>query len=95
MTEYRRRILKGQNSQTNQLRERIRVECEMAGISKAELARRIGRTPQAFNAMLKRGDMKATNLSLVAEVLEVSMETLLTPVSDEDLLEAAKKKHKM
>ena len=83
--------MKNNNEQAIELRDRISVECEMSGISKAELARRIGKSPQALNAMLANGDMKATVLKKVSEVLEVPMEILLTPVTDQDYVEARKR----
>ena len=84
--------MKSDNEQTVELRDRIGVECEMTGISKAELARRIGKSPQALNAMLANGDMKATILKKISDVLKVPMELLLTPVTDQDYIEARKRK---
>ena len=64
------------------IRRRVEIECCRAGISRAELARRVGKLPQAVNDMLARGDMKASLLKLISEELDVTMECLMTPVGD-------------
>ena len=66
------------------LRLRVEVECDRAGMSRAELARLIGIRPQALNDRLARGDMKASLLKKIANVLKVPMEILLTEVTAEE-----------
>jgi hypothetical protein len=66
------------------LRRRVEIECCRVGISRAELARRVGKLPQALNDMLARGDMKASLLKSISSELDVTMERLLTPVNDEE-----------
>lgn len=75
-----------------ELRERIGVECDLAGISRAELARRIGKTAQSLNAMLGTGDMKASLLLRISEELNVPMERLMSPVTNEEYIQARKLK---
>lgn len=49
--------------------EQIKILCVRCGVSEAELARRLGKSPQSFNAKMKRqsftiDDMDAIALSL-------------------------------
>lgn len=52
----------------------IRNLCKEKGISVAELARRIGQTPQNFNKKLKRETVSTEELMEIAEVLGVVFE---------------------
>ena len=52
----------------------IKNLCKEKGISVAELARRIGQTPQNFNKKLKRETVSAEELMEIAEVLRVVFE---------------------
>lgn len=52
----------------------IRELCEKKNISLAELARRIGQSPQNFNKKLKRGTVSFEEIMEIAEVLNVSYE---------------------
>lgn len=52
----------------------IKNLCKEKGISVAELARRIGQTPQNFNKKLKRGTVSTEELMEIAEVLGVVFE---------------------
>lgn len=54
--------------------EQIRVLCIRTGVSLAELARRIGQTPQNFNAKLKRNTVTQEELELIAKILGVTYE---------------------
>ena len=47
----------------------IKNLCKEKGISVAELARRIGQTPQNFNKKLKRETVSTEELMEIAEVL--------------------------
>lgn len=51
--------------------EQIKVLCVRCGISEAELARRLGKSPQSFNAKLKRDTMTVSELDHIAKVLGV------------------------
>jgi len=77
-----------QNERINDLRLRIEVECDRIGISRAELARRIGKTPQSLHDVISRGNMKATLALDVARALDIPMEVLLTPVSEHEYAQA-------
>ena len=47
--------------------EQIRVLCVRTNISVAELARRMGMSPQNLNAKLKRGTFTVSDLNQIAE----------------------------
>lgn len=51
--------------------EQIKVLCVRCKVSEAELARRLGKSPQSFNAKLKRGTMTIEELEKIASVLGV------------------------
>ncbi|MCK4791878.1 MAG: helix-turn-helix transcriptional regulator [Desulfobacteraceae bacterium] len=69
------------------IRKRIEIECCRFGISRAELARRVGKLPQALNDMLSRGDMRASLLKEIATELGVTMERLMAPIDDKEYME--------
>lgn len=50
--------------------EQIKVLCVRNGISVSELARRMGTTPQNFNAKLKRESFSISDLEQIAEVTD-------------------------
>lgn len=52
----------------------IRELCEKKNISLAELARRIGQSPQNFNKKLKRGTVSFEEMMEIAENLDVKYE---------------------
>ena len=52
----------------------IRELCEKKNISLAELARRIGQSPQNFNKKLRRGTISSEEMITIAEVLNVGFE---------------------
>ena len=52
----------------------IKQLCEKMNISVAELARRIGQTPQNFNKKLKRQTITLDELKAIADVLDIKFE---------------------
>jgi len=58
--------------------EQIKVLCVRMDISIAELARRIGQSPQNFSAKLKRGTITDKELVKIADVLNISYKQLFT-----------------
>ena len=54
--------------------EQIRVLCVRQNISMAELARRLGKSPQSFNSKMKRESFTITELETIAEVTGVTFE---------------------
>ena len=53
--------------------ERIKVLCVRCKVSEAELARRLGKSPQSFNAKMKRQSFTVDELTKIADVLGVSL----------------------
>ena len=49
--------------------EQIKVLCVRSNVSVAELARRIGKSPQAFNAKLKRESFTIEELEIIGEAV--------------------------
>ena len=52
----------------------IRELCEKKNISLAELARRIGQSPQNFSKKLQRNTVNLSELIMIADMLEVKFE---------------------
>lgn len=52
----------------------LRMLCEEKKISCAELARKIGQTPQNLNKKLKRNTLRTDELILIAKALDVNFE---------------------
>jgi transcriptional regulator with XRE-family HTH domain len=52
--------------------EQIRVLCIRSNISVAELARRLGKSPQSFNSKLKRESFTIKDLEEIAEATGTS-----------------------
>ena len=50
--------------------EQIKVLCVRSNISVAELARRLGKSPQALNAKLKRESFTVEELETIANVVD-------------------------
>ena len=51
--------------------EQIKVVCVRCGISEAELARRLGKSPQSFNAKMKRESFTIEELEKIADALGI------------------------
>lgn len=51
--------------------EQIKVLCVRCKISEAELARRLGKTPQSFNSKMKRESFTISDLEEIASVMNV------------------------
>ncbi len=52
--------------------EQIKVLCVRCGVSEAELARRLGKSPQSFNSKMKRETFTVRDLDKIASALGVS-----------------------
>ena len=52
--------------------EQIKVLCVRCNVSEAELARRLGKSPQSFNSKMKRRSFTISELEKVADVMGVS-----------------------
>ena len=56
------------------LSEQIRVLCVRSNISVSELARRVGTSPQNFNAKLKRETFTISDLEEIAKAVDCTFE---------------------
>lgn len=56
------------------IEEQIKVLCVRSSISVSELARRMGTTPQNFNAKLKRGTLTVGDLEEIASAVGCNFE---------------------
>ena len=54
--------------------EQIKILCVRQNISLAELARRLGKSPQSFNSKMRRGSFTSEELDQIAEATGVSFE---------------------
>lgn len=54
--------------------EQIKVLCVRQSISLAELARRLGKSPQSFNSKMKRESFTVDDLEKIAEVTGATFE---------------------
>lgn len=52
--------------------EQIKILCVRCGVSEAELARRLGKSPQSFNSKMKRETFTVSDLNEIASVLGVT-----------------------
>lgn len=57
---------------TMTISEQIKVLCVRCNVSEAELARRLGKSPQSFNSKMKRGSFSIPEIEQVADALGVS-----------------------
>ena len=51
--------------------EQIKVLCVRCNVSEAELARRLGKSPQSFNAKMKRESFTIDDLNEIADAVGV------------------------
>ena len=51
--------------------EQIKILCVRCNMSEAELARRLGKSPQSFNAKMKRESVTIEDLNEIAEAVGV------------------------
>lgn len=60
---------KGREAETITIQQKIMVAMDMAGITQAELAARMGTSPQALNQRLKRGKFTDDDFNKIAAAL--------------------------
>ena len=53
------------------IKEQIKILCVRCNVSEAELARRLGTSPQNFNSKMKRESFTIVELEKIADALEV------------------------
>ncbi|SCP98581.1 helix-turn-helix domain-containing protein [Anaerobium acetethylicum] len=54
--------------------EQIKVICVRCNVSEAELARRLGKSPQSLNSKMKRKSFTVSDLDAVADALGISFQ---------------------
>ncbi len=65
--------------------EQVKVLCVRCGVSEAELARRLGKSPQSLNAKLKRNKMNVDELEEIAKVLGVEFKRCFILANGEEV----------
>jgi len=65
--------------------EQIKVLCVRCNVSEAELARRLGKSPQSFNSKMKRESFTVTNLEEVALVLGIKFKRKFILANGEEI----------
>lgn len=65
--------------------EQIKVLCARTNISNAELARRIGVSPQSFSAKLKRESFTVSDLELIADAVGATFERKFVLYNGEEI----------
>ena len=65
--------------------EQIKVLCVRCGISEAELARRLGKSPQSFNSKMKRETFTVSDLDDIASALGVTFKRLFILENGEEV----------
>ena len=65
--------------------EQIKVLCVRCKVSEAELARRLGKSPQSLNAKLKRETLTVNELEEIAKVLGVEFKRLFILNNGEEI----------
>lgn len=67
------------------IEEQIKILCVRSHISVAELARRVGQTPQNFNGKLKRQSFSVPELEKIAEALNCKFERVFVMPNGEKI----------
>lgn len=65
--------------------QQIKVLCVRCNVSEAELARRLGKSPQNFNSKMKRASFTIIDLEEVAEALGVEFKRKFILVNGEEV----------
>jgi len=65
--------------------EQIRVLCTRSNISMAELARRIGMSPQSFSAKMKRESFTVADLEVIADAVGATFERKFVLYNEEEI----------
>ena len=65
--------------------EQIKVLCVRCGISEAELARRLGKSPQNFNSKMKRGSFTVDDLEKIALVTGTDFKRCFILIDGEEI----------
>ena len=65
--------------------EQIKILCVRCNMSEAELARRLGKSPQSFNAKMKRESFTIEDLKEIAEAVGVEFKRSFILTNGEEI----------
>ncbi len=65
--------------------EQIKVLCVRCNVSEAELARRLGKSPQSFNSKMRRGTFSVDEMDKIADVLGVDFKRAFILANGEEV----------
>lgn len=65
--------------------EQIKILCVRCNMSEAELARRLGKSPQSFNAKMKRESFTIDDLNEIADVVGVEFKRSFILLDGEEI----------
>lgn len=65
--------------------EQIKVLCVRCNVSEAELARRLGKSPQSFNAKMKRESFTIEDLNEIANAIGVEFKRNFVLTNGEEI----------
>lgn len=65
--------------------EQIKILCVRCNMSEAELARRLGKSPQSFNAKMKRESFTIDDLNEIAEAVGVEFKSNFILTNGEEI----------
>jgi len=72
----------------NQLRARVELECAKRGWSLAYFARKLGKSPQALNDLIKHSSHRESTIRELSAALDITVDYFSTPVSPVEYGEA-------
>lgn len=65
--------------------EQIKVLCVRCNVSEAELARRLGKSPQSFNSKMRRGTFSVEEMDKIADALGVDFKRTFILANGEEV----------
>ncbi|MCR5107265.1 MAG: helix-turn-helix transcriptional regulator [Lachnospiraceae bacterium] len=65
--------------------EQIKVLCVRCNVSEAELARRLGKSPQSFNSKMRRGTFSVEEMDKIADALGVDFKRAFILANGEEV----------
>ena len=65
--------------------EQIKVLCVRCNVSEAELARRLGKSPQSFNSKMRRGTFSVDEMDKIADALGVVFKRVFILANGEEV----------
>ena len=65
--------------------EQIKILCVRCNVSEAELARRLGKSPQSFNAQMKRESFTIDDLNEIADAVGVEFKRKFILTNGEEI----------